>query len=403
MNELSSLSFSRKLSFLLMRFMINDPSVGFLGVSDGKHHFVMKLPSPLGAFRLILNPFYWAPELYSRGEWSLKKGDLAEFMTLVANRFPQKYKTYFYLLNRLYSFSHIMKQKLLIRKYTRRVKGHYDLSPDIYKCFLDANMVYTCALFEGNESLERAQQNKYNKITERLGLSDTQQSVLNIGFGWGSFEKFLVKSFSKIQAVGLSISKSQLNWAALDHQSSLNAEQCNRVNLLLQDYITYRPLDKYDAVTAIGMIEHVGQGDLSVFFKRAEYLLKEDGKLLVHTIIKPVSDIPTTSWMDENIFPGGYAPSVSEITKAAEKSELNLENIFIHDGSNYQRTLRQWRENLARNKTDFQKIYMKAYTFSKDEAENIFRQWEVYFASAEAMFSKRYKPLQIAHFVFKKS
>ena len=200
---------------------------------------------------------------------------------------------------------------------------------------MDDECVYTCAFFDKNESLEEAQINKYHTICNRLGLSGEKADVLNIGCGWGSFERYLVKQNDQIKVTGLSISESQIEWANQRNYTHLEEKQLNRINLKIEDYLIHKSTEGYNAIVAIGMVEHVGLSGYKEFFRKAHSLLKPSGKILVHMIVKPESAVPTNSWMDKYIFPGGYTPSIKEITESVEDLNLRVMGIYIHGPSHY--------------------------------------------------------------------
>lgn len=364
--------------------------------------FIVSDLSLLTCFRIILNPKYWVAELYSRGEWELKKGDLSNFLLYVTENLKSPYNKYFNFLERS-SFFHTISQNILTKYFTRKVKNHYNLDPEIYSSFLDDEMVYTCAFYENNNNLSEAQENKYKTIIDRLGVQDRECKILNIGCGWSSFERFVVTRKCNAHIVGLSISDVQVKWSNKHNMKLLKPSEISRIDLKIEDYIDHNPENKYDFVTAIGMVEHVGMGDYSEFFEKTYNILKPCGKMLIHMIVKTESNIPTNSWIDKYIFPGGYSPSPKEILNASEKFFFRLEGVYIHHSINYKKTLQDWRKNLYRNKKVVLDIYKHKYKYNKEISNYMFRQWEIYLAGSEASFSKTNKPQQIAQFLFSKT
>lgn len=388
----------------LMRLMV-PMSVAEFDTSEDKvtdlASYRMAVPSLHVVLLMLSNPNYWIPEAYCRGHWCLQKGDLASFLADTQNKVSKSFKKYMSTLNNKYLPHHILKQKLFTKYFSRLVRSHYEIAPEVYRCFLDEEMVYTCAFFELGDSLSDAQCRKFSVIVDRLELPE-RPNILNIGCGWGSFERFIVRKSSFATITGLSISKNQVSWAAERNNEVLEHHEISRINLVVKDYVDYSAVGNFDAVTAIGMVEHVGQSGYQEFFSRAYNFLKPNGILLVHMIVKAESNIPTNSWIDKYIFPGGYSPSISELTRGAEGLGFRVKNIHIHHPCNYARTLREWRLNLHKNKENMRKIYVKSPGTRIDSFEYMFRQWEFYLAASEASFLVADSPLQIAQFVFEK-
>ena len=368
-----------------------------------KHDFVLCAPSLITSIKLLINPLYWVPESYAANKWHLHKGDLADFFTFALESVDGIYSQYFNYLSKRKGVKHQLKQKYFTRYFTRQVKEHYEIDPDIYSCFLDEEMVYTCAFFENkDDNLISAQTAKNNVIYERLNVGNKPMKILNIGCGWGSFERFIVKNNDKCNVVGLSISQEQIKWANDRNANVLMDVQKERINLLLEDYLHHTPETKYDAIVSIGMVEHVGLSGYKEYFRKIDSILAKGGRLLVHMIVKGESEIPTNPWIDKYIFPGGYAPSIKEIVGAAEPYNLRVMGVHIHGPENYKRTLRSWRDKLSLNKNIMKNIYKEKYSYDEAQADYMYKQWEVYLAGSEASFSIKKKPQQIAQFVFKK-
>ena len=398
-------SLQQDISRMLFRVMLNKTLICFSDDSDEEksdHKFVIKRPNIHTALKVIFNPTYWIPESYCRGDWHLEKGDLADLLSEAADNAPSQYEPYLQFMRRRPQIAHWIKQKIFTKYFSRKVVDHYNIDPDLYACFLDKEMVYTCAFFEENDFLEEAQQKKFDTIYHRLNLHNNSPRVLNIGCGWGSFERFLVRRSTNASVCGLSLSDEQVRWTNSWNRGALKENENIRIQLKVEDYINHVPEKQYDAITAIGMVEHVGLSGYADFFKKCYQMLKKDGTLLIHMIVKPTSNWPTNNWIDKYIFPGGYSPSVSELVKGSEKENYLLKNIHIHSPRHYAKTLQSWRENLNNSKEKVLNIYIEKYGYTKPQAEYLFRRWEVYFAGSEFAFRTPRFPLQIAQFIFTK-
>jgi cyclopropane-fatty-acyl-phospholipid synthase len=75
----------------------------------------------------------------------------------------------------------------------KNISYHYDLGNDFYALWLDDTMTYSSALFRtGQESLERAQIQKYASMVDQMGAKPGDH-VLEIGCGWGGFAEYAAK------------------------------------------------------------------------------------------------------------------------------------------------------------------------------------------------------------------
>jgi cyclopropane-fatty-acyl-phospholipid synthase len=123
------------------------------------------------------------------------------------------------------------------------------------------------------------------------------------------------------------------------------------------------------------MFEHVGVGYYGAFFDKAAQLLSDDGVILLHSIGRMDGPGATNPWMEKYIFPGGYAPSLSEVLPAIERAGLiitDIEILRLH----YAETLRAWREHFLARREEAQALY----------DERFCRMWEFYLAACECAF-----------------
>jgi len=246
------------------------------------------------------------------------------------------------------------------------VHAHYDLGNDLYRLFLDQDLQYSCAYFaKPNASLEEAQQHKKQHIIAKLQLKPAMQ-CLDIGCGWGGLSFDLARAGGKV--TGLTLSEEQFALAQ-SRQQHYGLD----VDFLLQDY--RHETRQFDRITSVGMFEHVGPAMFHRFFDQIDRNLKDDGVALIHTIGRPTKPQPVNRFITKYIFPGGYIPSLSQITKAIEKTDLlitDIECLYLH----YAETLRHWRERFLTNRDKALALY----------DERFVRIWECYLAGCEAAF-----------------
>ncbi len=216
--------------------------------------------------------------------------------------------------------------------------------------------------------METAQSNKINHIIKKLNLKPNQK-VLDIGSGWGYLAIEIAKQ-SKCEVTGITLSENQYRYANAKAKE-YNLE--NQVRFKLADYRNLK--EKFDRVVSVGMFEHVGRKFYKTFFKQVANLLNDNGLALIHTIGSVNQPRDPQPWVTKYIFPGGYTPSMSEVTGPIEKSGLiisDLEVLRMH----YAHTLRNWKERCIKNKSKIIEMF----------DEKFFRMWEFYLASCEMTF-----------------
>jgi len=389
----------------LIRRMTTGTDVAIEGIDDNADNwarFEITLPRLTTMLRIALDPEYWIPASFVRGDWQLARGDLGDFSTYVLDqtqgRFTKRFST---RQQRNLTLNHFFKHWIRPLKSTRSVRTHYDIDPRVYELILDPEMLYTAAFYENTNDLAEAQQIKMARAVERLNLPEAAR-VLEIGMGWGGFSRHLARHSPTATLCGLTIAKEQLAWANDHNARALTPDQMARVHPLLEDFRAHEPAELYDGIVSFGLFEHVGQRMYPDFFRRCHDMVKPGGRVLVHTIVKNRSNSPTNRWIDRHIFPGGYIPSIAETTRGAEAADLNLAALHLHGPENYAQTCRDWRENLVKNRDALLKLYTCDIGLPQQAAEQAYRTWEIYLAGAEAGFRVKQRPMQTAQFVFQR-
>ena len=260
----------------------------------------------------------------------------------------------------------------------RNISAHYDLGNDLFETFLDNTKMYSCAIFENeNSSLEQASINKIERICKKLELSSNDH-VLEIGTGWGGFAIFAAKNFG-CKVTTTTISQKQYEYT-LEKVKALGLQ--DKISVLKKDY---RDLTgKYNKLVSIEMIEAVGHHYYHDFFRKCNQLLTPDGRMLLQSIIitdylyeeaKQFSDFIKTY-----IFPGSCIPSISKLCESSAKATdmrlFHLEDITPH----YAKTLNHWRSYFMNN---VQKIRDLGFS------EEFIRLWNFYFCYCEGGFIER--------------
>jgi cyclopropane-fatty-acyl-phospholipid synthase len=223
----------------------------------------------------------------------------------------------------------------------RNVSYHYDRGNDFYRFYLDETMTYSCAYFRnGNESLEQAQQQKYEHICRKLQLREGE-TLLDIGCGWGGMLIYAARHYGT-KGVGYTLSREQAEYSRqLIGEKGLE----KKIEIVLDDY--RRITGQFDKFVSIGMFEHVGKGNIPAFMKKVKALLKPGGVGLLHTIGKE-RKTPSDGWTMKYIFPGGYIPVLDHIIRVMGQSDfvpVDIENLRLH----YAATLDKWAQRFEAN------------------------------------------------------
>ena len=341
-----------------------------IGNPQKKNPIILKILNKKLHYKLLFRPDLYFGEAYSEGEIEIENGTLTEFLDLALMNIGRGELNFFsQLINKLSGSYRYLTNFNFIKKSKMNVAHHYDLSDQLYDLFLDPKRQYSCGYFKNeNDSLETAQNNKIEHVIKKLNIKPNQK-VLDIGCGWGSLAIDIAKS-TNCEVTGITLSKNQLEHCIK------KAKVFNLENQITFKLIDYRELDeKFDRIVSVGMFEHVGRKFYNKFFKQIEKLLNNNGVSLIHTIgsVNPPRD--PHPWITKYIFPGGYTPSLSEVTTPIEKAGLivsDIEVLKLH----YSHTLRHWKENCLKNKAQIVEMY----------DENFFRMWEFYLAGCEIAF-----------------
>ena len=251
----------------------------------------------------------------------------------------------------------------------RNVAHHYDLSGELYDLFLDADRQYSCAWFpRDGMSLEEAQLAKKRHLAAKLAIRPGMR-VLDIGSGWGGLAIYLAEVCgAKVTGVTLSREQHAVSTERVRQRGFEGA-----VDIRLLDY---RQLDEpFDRIVSVGMFEHVGVNHYREFFSRVASLLAPDGVAVLHSIGRADGPGATSAWIDRYIFPGGYAPALSEVIPHIEATGLILTDVEVLR-LHYAKTLAEWRRRFAANRDRVRGLY----------DERFCRMWEFYLAGSQASF-----------------
>jgi cyclopropane-fatty-acyl-phospholipid synthase len=351
------------------------------GIAGTRPSAVVRLHDAALYRRLALHPTLHIGRAYVDGTLTVEDGQLSDFLNLLLlnEQLGSKGRAGD-VKRRLEEVARLAAVVNMPRRARRNVHHHYDHPADFYRCFLDEDMQYSCAYFAAEGiSLEEAQEAKKRHIAAKLDLQPGHR-VLDIGCGFGGMALFLARNYG-VHVTGITLSTEQHKIA---RERAAKQGLSRLVDFQLEDY--RRVHGVFDRIVSVGMFEHVGRPHYRQFFARLKALLAEDGVALLHTIGRQQPPSPINVWIRQNIFPGAYLPSLSQLAPPLEKEDLwltDFENLRLH----YATTLNEWNRRFQMNRQRVRDLDPARYD------ERFCRMWEFYLQSCEAGF--RYSGLTV--------
>ncbi len=222
------------------------------------------------------------------------------------------------------------------------IQHHYDVSSRFYELVLGPSMTYTCACYPtADATLEEAQAFKYDLVARKLDLQPGMR-LLDVGRGWGGMVMHAARHFG-VRALGVTLSREQAVWAQAEiERQGLHA-------LAEVRHLDYRDVaeDGFDAVSSIGLTEHIGVRNYPAYFGFLRDRLRPGGRLLNHCITRPDNRLRETgAFIDRYVFPDGELTGSGRIISEIQDAGLEVrheENLREH----YARTCRAWARNLV--------------------------------------------------------
>ncbi|MFG3719174.1 class I SAM-dependent methyltransferase [Streptomyces massasporeus] len=258
----------------------------------------------------------------------------------------------------------------------RAISHHYDVGNDFYEIVLGPSMVYSCAYWPAPDStLELAQRDKLELVCRKLGLRPGLR-LLDVGCGWGSMAIHAAREHG-VRVVGVTLSQEQ---AAYARKRVADEGLTDKVEIRVQDYRDVRD-GPYDAISSIGMAEHVGADRYLEYAADLYDLLKPGGRLLNHQIARrPQGDETTYSvdaFIDSYVFPDGELQPIGATVAQLERAGFEVRDVeAIRE--HYALTLRHWVERLE---ADWQRAVQLA-------GPGRARVWRLYMAASALAFER---------------
>ncbi|MFJ7066591.1 class I SAM-dependent methyltransferase [Streptomyces sp. NPDC101115] len=265
-------------------------------------------------------------------------------------------------------------------RHTRRrdkqaISHHYDVGNDFYELVLGPSMVYSCAYWTDGGTLEEAQRDKLDLIARKLSLKEGDR-LLDVGCGWGSMAIHAAREYGA-RVVGITLSREQ---AAFARKRIADEGLTDRIEIRVQDYrdVSDGP---FDAISSIGMAEHVGAERYREYADVLYRLLKPGGRLLNHQIARrPEPDeeaYQVDAFIDAYVFPDGELAPMGRTLTTLEDAGFEVRDVeAIRE--HYALTLRRWVANLERE-------WEKAVRLTSPGRARI---WRLYMAASAVSFER---------------
>jgi cyclopropane-fatty-acyl-phospholipid synthase len=361
-----------------LTFYLPDGSTRHFGDKNSPLHAQMTIHDYRFFKDAVLGGDVGLGEAYMKGLWDTD--DIpALFSVLIKNRqaLANGNMTTAWLVRQKDRLMHALRANTLSGS-RRNIGEHYDLSNDFFQTFLDPTMLYSCGLYQDeSDTCEDAQRRKLQSIIDKAHIESTDH-VLEVGCGWGGFAMEAVKQ-TGCRVTGITVSEEQYQLA---QERVLQAGLQDKITILFKDYRNVAGL--FDKIVSIEMLEAVGHKYLGTFFTACDKLLKPAGRLVIQVITIPDQNYENyrrnTDWIQKYIFPGGHLPSVTALSQVVTRNTSLLMEQLEDIGTNYARTLKDWRKSFTRN---LDKINSLGF-------DEIFqRKWIYYLAMCEAGFRER--------------
>jgi cyclopropane-fatty-acyl-phospholipid synthase len=271
-----------------------------------------------------------------------------------------------------------------LRRDAAQIRFHYDVSDAFYALWLDPARVYSCAYFADPEaSLAEAQQAKLELICRKLQLAPGMR-LLDIGCGWGALILHAAERHG-VEAVGITLSENQ---HAHVRREIERRGLAGRVEVRLEDYRVTSAARPYDRVASVGMFEHVGRANMTLYCERLRALLVPGGRVLNHGITAATPDSRGLGggigdFIERYIFPGGellHASAIFEHMARGGLEVVDVENLRPH----YARTLWHWSDGLEARLPEAKAALRERHP--AERAERILRAYRLYLAGSALGF-----------------
>ena len=262
-----------------------------------------------------------------------------------------------------------------LKRDSRAVSHHYDVSNKFYEWILGPTMAYTCAVYPRDDAtLDEAQTEKVDLVCRKLDLQPGQR-LLDVGCGWGTMVLHAAQHYG-VRVIGVTLSRLQ---AEFGQKRIAELGLSDLAEIRHDDYRNVTETG-FDAVSSIGLTEHIGAKNLCRYVRFLADKLRPHGRLLNHCITRPVSAAParTGGFINRFVFPDGELEAVGTVVSALHDGGLEVrheENFREH----YARTCAAWGANLEAHWDEA----------VREVGQGRARVWRLYLAGSRLGFTQR--------------
>lgn len=257
---------------------------------------------------------------------------------------------------------------------------HYELPPRFFELTLGPRRKYSCCWYPtGQETLAQAEVLALEQTVSHAALADRQR-ILELGCGWGSLTLFMAERFPGAEIVAVSNSTPQ----RLHIEAEASARGFRNVTVITADMNAFAPEGRFDRVVSVEMFEHMA--NWAELLRRVRGWLEPDGRLFLHVFAHrthPYRFDPADSsnWIARHFFTGGIMPSHGLVQHFRES--FDVEEQWWWNGTNYQRTARQWLENFDANRREIDEVLREVYG---RDAALWGRRWRLFYLATEGLW-----------------
>ncbi|HEX3649206.1 MAG TPA: cyclopropane-fatty-acyl-phospholipid synthase family protein [Pseudonocardiaceae bacterium] len=254
------------------------------------------------------------------------------------------------------------------------ISHHYDVSNRFYEWVLGPSMAYTCACYPTEDAtLEQAQEHKFDLVARKLALRPGMR-LLDVGCGWGGMVMHAAKHYG-VRALGVTLSEQQAEWA---QRAIVDRGLSELAEVRHGDYRDVTETS-FDAVSSIGLTEHIGEANLPAYFRFLYGKLRPGARLLNHCITRPDGGhgARTGAFIDRYVFPDGELEPSGELVTVMQETGFEVrhqENLREH----YAKTLAAWCANLEEHWTEA----------VREVGVGTARVWRLYMAASRLGFDR---------------
>ena len=315
-----------------------------------------------------------------------EKGYLPDFILkkainrILANRLKEVADANSFKQNSKLDFFEELKNSAIAISTNDANEQHYEVPASFFKYVMSDNLKYSCCWYENDsDDLIQAEINMIEKTISRAEIASNQQ-ILDLGCGWGSFTIYAAQKFPESIFTCISNSTDQIEFIKQE------AKKKNLKNVLpqKQDVNDLGFEDKFDRIVSVEMFEHVR--NYKMLLSNLRNFMKPEGKLFIHIFNHKEHSYPyevrgDSDWMSKYFFTGGIMPSADIFDFFND--DFSVSKYWKVNGKHYAKTCRHWLQNHYANKTKIINLFDSHY----DDANRWYQRWRLFFLACEMLFS----------------